>query len=817
MRNLLLRFAALFGLLLAAAAVYFGSTWGGGLPALRGGLTVQGIGGEVRIRRDQYGIAQIASPHDNDVFFGIGYAHAQDRLWQLELQRRLAQGRLSEVLGRDTLRLDAQMRTLDLYAAARTDWEALAPEARASLTAYRAGINAFMAASTSLPIEFNVLGIRPEPWTELDSLAWSKVFALSLANNMGSEITRLLAKPYLTEARETALFGTPDRSSPVTASGPERNDGMAALHALLGQKQQLEQQLQIGGQFVGSNAWVVSGKLTDDGRAYLANDPHLGLQIPSLWYIAGLQGDHLHASGMTIVGLPVVIFGRNQDIAWGGTNMMADVQDLYFERINPANPRQYWHDGAWREFAIRRHEIRVRPDFPVALREELKPVQVEVRHTVRGPVVSDAFGLSDQPVSLRWTALDPGDTSYEAFYRLNYATGWHSFNAALRHHAAPALNFLYVDKQGNIGYLGAGKIPVRAAGQGQVPLDGGAGDSRWTGYIPFEALPRSFNPDKGYIVSANNRVVDDSYPYFISSDWAPPARANRIDQLIKSKVQQGKPLTQRDLESMQIDTVSFDAARLVAILRSTPMATERQRQAQAHVARWDGNMAAGSPAASIFMTWSRRLRTELYGELFKAPLGRERETDLLKGAYMGISHGRLADALAPGNAVWCTHDRTGPRSCDAIVRRALDTAIADLDKLAGSDMDGWAWGKIHHAVYAHRPFSDVKFAKWLFEKRVARGGGPDTVDVSNTAFREAEGYEQTFGASFRQIIGFSARDVVHRYINPTGQSGNVFSTHYDDMVQSFHAGQYLDETRRATVDELVLTPARPGSAQSPRE
>jgi penicillin amidase len=804
MYTIFVRFFILIMLPIFLILGYFIVTSKFGLPQVKGLISVNGLADDITISRDGSGVVSIKSKHDNEVFFAMGFVHAQDRLWQLELQRRMAQGRLSEVFGQKSVRADAQMRTLGLYRSAQSAWTALSQQAKASLTAYSAGVNAGIKTSDSLPVEFQLFGITPEPWQEIDSLAWSKVFALNLSNNMWSEINQFLTKPYLTDAQASELFPGYPKDAPVTVDNTQIKT-VDALVGMLDLKENFQYDLKVGGKFVGSNAWVISGGLTDSGNAIMANDPHLGIQVPSLWYMANLSGDKIKASGMTLVGLPIIIFGRNQNIAWGGTNMMADTQDLYFEQVNSQNAKQYMNNGQWLEFETEKQYIKVRPEFPAILREAVKPVEVLVRKTVRGPVISDVFGLSDQPVTLRWTALDEKDTTYESFFRLNYAKDWSSFRAALSHHVAPTLNFMYSDTEGNIGYLGAGKIPVRIKGKGQTPVIGGASDYQWRGYIPFSELPQSYNPDKGYIISANNKVVGEDYPYHISFDWAPPARAQRIEQLIEYGLKKNKTLSLAYMKEMQRDTVSYGSLELRKLLTSASMITEQQKIAQQYVAQWNGDMAANSQGAAIFYSWARHLRVVLFKDHLSVPFGRFREQDLISSSYLGTTYDQIAAALTPGGAQWCDDRSTDQtESCEWAVHQALDLAIKELSKLAGSDMDDWLWGNVHETVYSHQPFSKVNMLKSFFERRIDSGGGPNTINVANARFIESQGYEQNFGAGFRQIISLSKDSVEHFYMNSTGQSGNVFSEFYDDMIEPFRDVIYFEQQSVKPGTELVL-------------
>ncbi len=763
----------------------------GSLPAA-GKTSLAGVDGQpVTLTRDAHGVLSVDARTDSDAFFALGYAHAQDRLWQLEVQRRIASGRLSEIFGSATLPQDAFMRTLDLYGSAESAWLALSPEAQASLRAYAAGINAWLKAAPVLPPEFLMLGVKPKPWTEMDSLAWSKVFALDLAGNMKQEASNLVASQYLDKQALADLLHLSSGDLAAAASLP-MNTGKRALDGLLALEQQRESLLKIGGPFIGSNAWVLSGRLTEDGAPLLANDAHLGLQIPSLWYVAHLKGDRLDVAGMTLVGLPIVVFGHNREIAWGGTSMMADVQDLYLEQVKPDDPTLYRQASGWSKFDSHVEEIAVRADFPSSLRTPLKPVQLQVRRTSHGPIVSDELGVVEQPVALRWTALEPGDASYESFYRLDYAHDWNDFRAAMRTFVAPALNLLYADRSGNIGSLGVGRIPIRSKGIGRIPVPGWSDDYTWTGYIPFEQWPQRFNPKQGYIVSANDRNVDADYPYFISADWAPPERAERIAQMIDAEAGKGQRLTIADVQRMQADVTDLGAGNLAAFLRAVPTRSDSQRRAQAYLRDWQGDMGRQSQAATIYTVWTRHLREEVFGRRLHGYWNKPQQSDDLAEIAASTTDAQLLDALTNAASPWCDHAHpSDDGSCTTLALHALDSATDELEKLKGANMDSWRWGNVHSTVYAHLPFSQMGVLGLIFERRIANGGSGNTVDVASAAYRESVGYEQYFGAGFRQIIRMGDGSVTDWYMNSTGQSGNVFSAHYDDMIKRFRDVQYF--------------------------
>ena len=762
----------------------------GSLPAADGGVIKARVLQGAEITRDDNGVVIINAKTDYDVFFALGYAHAQDRMWQLEVERRTAGGHLSEVFGRAAVPQDVWMRTLGLYDSAESAWSKLSPDAQASLTAYAAGINGWLDQNHVLPPEFIALGVRPAPWREVDSLAWAKVFALNLSNNMWNEVSNLFASQHLSKEQMVDLLGYDQGDLSSTAKPTGMAIG-AALTDLFTFQKNLGSEMSTGGRFVGSNAWVVSGKLMQDGRATLANDTHLGLRIPSPWYVAHLKGDRLDVSGMTLVGLPVVIFGQNGEIAWGGTSMTADVQDLYIEHPNPEVPAQYEHDGGWVSFQTHSETINIKADFPASLRAAVEPLKIQVRKTLHGPVVSDIIGAFDQPVALRWTALDPDDTSYESFFRVNYAHDWSSFKDAFKTYVAPALNLLYVDKSNNIGSIGVGRIPIRAKGQGRLPAAGWTDEYAWNGYIPFKDWPLRLNPDKGYIISANDKSVDSDYPYFISADWAPPNRARRIERLLQDKISKGELISIDYVERMQGDTVDLSVQGLLDYLKQvTPDGPEQQR-ALNYLSAWDGDMGRDSQAAAIFFVWARHLREVLFSPALKKYWNKQRQSDEINRIVSSTSYDQILSALTAHSSNWCDSETSaGGRPCASLLSHSLNMAIKEMKKFRGSDMDSWRWGDIHQTVYEHTPFSGINSLASIFERRVPSGGSPDTINVANAVYDESVGYEQTFGPGFRQIIQIKEASVHHVYMNSTGQSGNVLDKHYDDMVKPFRDAHY---------------------------
>ena len=759
------------------------------LPKTQGTTSLEGLDGQVEIVRDEDGITHIFAATDHDAFLALGYVHAQDRMWQMEMQRRIAAGRLSEVLGETTLETDKFLRTLGTYRATRTAWEALSSEVKLATESYTSGVNAWIREKHTLPVEYLLLGFQPEPWTVYDSLAWSKMMMWDLGSNWDDELVRALLIQAVGAVRAEQLMPI----SPLNALSilSSSQVGATTAHSLLRLDGDLGKTLQLGGLDVGSNNWVIGGSHTESGEPMLANDPHLGARIPSAWYLVEIQGDRLHLTGATLPGLPIILIGHNDYIAWGVTNLGPDVQDLYIERINPENLNQYEFQGQWEDMIIVAEQILVKG--------EDKPISYAARSTRHGPLISDVYKAGGQPLALRWTALDPGDTTADAFYSIGYATTWEQFTAGLKHYVAPCQNFVYADREGNIGYYAPGHIPIRAQGDGTVPVPGWDGEHEWISWIPFEDLPNAFNPREDYIITANNKVLSDDYPYFITRDWAPSYRAERIAALITELSSNDETISMEDMEMIQGDQVSLQAGELLDLLTSISADDERQEAALAYLTNWDGEMRVNGIAPSIYSAWFRQLgrvllEDDLKGDLYEQFANRKHPTF-------------LASVLNEDNSPWCDNVLTAPlENCDQAIREAFERALDELDERLGSKIEKWQWGRIHRTIYPHNPFSEVVLLSVIFDRQVANGGGTYTVNVA--PYRFSDPYDQYHLPSYRQLIDISDWNS-SQFIHTTGQSGNILSKHYDDMIERHQRIEYVPMSfGRDSVggDVLVLQP-----------
>ncbi|MBU6351127.1 MAG: penicillin acylase family protein [Chloroflexi bacterium] len=762
------------------------------LPLVSGTVQVGGTDGPIEIIRDAEGVPHIYATTDHDAFYGLGYVHAQDRLWQMEMQRRIGAGRLSEILGEATLSIDKFQRTLGYYRAAQADLNIIEARSRQALEAYAAGVNQWLSEGHTLPPEFVLLGVKPTPWQPVDSLVWQKMMSWDLGGNYDVELLyQQLAQAVGPERTAQLLPDYPAEGVSVLA-GLDFDSQAAA--SLLSIDRLLETGFGHGGREAGSNNWVVAGSRTATGLPLLADDPHLGTSIPSIWYLAELQGETLHVVGATFPGLPAVVIGHNERVAWGVTNMGPDVQDLYVERLNPANPNQYAVDGSWQTIQVVEEVIEVDG--------KEQPLRWAARSTRHGPLISD---VSDTgvPLALQWTALQPGDTTIDAFISGNYANNWTEFVTALEKFVTPSQNFVYADVDGNIGYYAPGRIPIRAEGHdGRAPVPGWSSAYEWQGFIPFAELPQLYNPPEGYIATANNRVVDDSYPYLLGTDWAPPYRAERIVELLEQPARKGDKLTLADMLAMQADQTSTQVRMLLPFLLETPPQNERQAAAIELLHTFDGEMRRDSAAAALYQAWMVHLERALFEDDLRASLFEEMST---RANPIFLTNILNDPALG---AVWCDQVLTAPvESCTDTAQHALDAALDDLSARMGETMSDWRWDRIHLTQYPHNPFSEVDLLKGIFHRSIANGGDRYTVNVAPVQL--AEPYLQNNSPGYRQVVDLADFNN-SRFMITTGQSGNVLSEHYDNLIRRHRDVEYLPMSfGRAQVSgtRLLLQPA----------
>ena len=763
------------------------------LPQLEGTIQVAGLSAPVEVSRDARGVPHLRASSLQDLFFAQGYVTAQDRVWQMDLSRRLAEGELSEVFGERALSLDLDNRTLGFRQVSERALAELSPEARAPLTAYANGVNAFIAGHTHrLPIEFLLLHYQPRAWTEADSLGVALNMTKTLSTTWRTDLMRERIRAKLGADLSADIF--PDHSpqdEPVAEVPPGRKLSPQAkqadpppnageldpsLAALLSANDESDPGL-------GSNNWVVSGAHTQSGKPLLANDPHLDHSVPSVWYMIHLKAPGLNVIGVSLPGLPLVIIGHNEKIAWGMTNTGPDVQDLYAESFDSGAPNRYLHNGAWVDAEVRHEVIKVRgkPDYRFALKV--------TRH---GPIMVHAGG---RDLALRWTALEPHAISalFSGAAQIGLAQNWAQFTAALRDYTGPMQNFVYADVEGNIGYYAAAWVPLRKQGTGAVPVPGSTDDYDWTGYIPFEGLPHSYNPSSGIIATANGRVVPDNYPYFITSHWDPPFRTARIFQLLRA----GKPFTVDDMLRIQTDIVTLEdkwlaGELLKADLQHHPQDPDAQ-YAVSLLRDWDGKAEMDS-AATLVCEVTRRALLE---RILKPKLG-----DDLSGYRWGMSTIFLESAMANNWTRWLP---PGDSSFQETLIKSLEEGVKQIPSRVGSrNHDAWKWGNTIPLTFYHPLGQGVRLLGRLLDVGPFPQAGTSTTVKATTS---------RHGPSMRMVVDFS--DLDHSVNNLTlGESGQVFSPYYKDQFDAWYNGRSFPMSfsdaavEQATVHKLNLEPEK---------
>ena len=754
-----------------------------------GELTIPGLTKPVNVAWDDYAIPHVAAASEHDLFVAQGYLHAQERLWQMELGRRFLAGRMAEIFGDFTLpwkdlsqyfrgrtsaEFDYFIRLLGIRHAALATLDQLAEPERLRLLAYSQGVNAYIEkCGKKLPWEFRVLRQQAEPWRPEDTLTIGKGFALLLSTALYTRLNfiaiadRLKAQP---EKLRALMPHYPADAPTITGSvwQQAQNAWQFTSGALAASDWH--------GAGHGSNNWLVAPHRSVNGGAILCNDPHLRMTLPSTWYLMHLkaasddgQTDGYEVWGASIPGIPCIHLGHNRRVAWGVTAAVCDDIEIYREKLHRLEPDRYRVGHEWHKLETRREIIAVRGRAAVSH---------TIRHTRHGPVLSD-FGSTpgaEEILSVRWTAQEPSQ-ELRSVYRVNRARDWPEFLDALRCHSAPSLNFVYADRNGNVGYSLAGKIPRRQQTPTLLPLEGWNPGNDWQGYIPFEELPRLYNPPSGTLATANNRVTDAKFPYYLSHFYEPPHRIRRIDQLLRAR----EKFSAEDLAALQLDQTSLHAKEFIDMLKVDLAAVAHEHssiiQAAARLLAWDGNCSAHSVEASIFHVFHHRLLANLLGP----DLG-----DPLFSAYVEI----LNQCIAPTDRIFS--DPQSPwlsaRSRSQLIARALREACAELESTLGSNLENWHWGKIHRLEMNHA-LGRLRFLKPLL------GIGPfaapgDGMTLNLGFYRHSNPYGQTVGPSLRFIVDFSAGHNSH-FVLASGQSGHPSSRHYRDQTALWRSGSRI--------------------------
>jgi len=768
--------------LLAGAYLFYRA-----MPAYSGAEKLPGLSADVRIWRDHFGVPHIFAASMDDAARALGYVHASERMFQMEIMRRVGQGRMAEIRGPDLLGVDKFIRTLGFYRQAESSFSALSPAVQKRFEAYADGVNAFLA-THPLPPEFLLAGDRPEPWKPADSLVIGKLEAYQLSESFKLKLLRARLLGEFGPDQTGWLFPDAKPSDPITTL-PSLGEGHAA-------RESVDDEL---GALTGigrgaSNEWVIAGSRTESGKPILANDPHLELGAPILWYLARVVTPEGSVKGGTFPGAPVFVLGQNDSIAWGLTTADSNVEDLFIETVDPTDPAKYLTPDGPKPFETRQETIHVKGGADVAL---------AIRATRHGPVLSDvsedavSVAGPGKVVALAYTGLGDRDTTTEAIMRVNAARNWGEVLDALRLYQTPTQNLVYADRAGNIGFFNPGLVPERKSGDGYAPVDGASGAFDWTGTIPFDQLPQLFNPAIGFAFNANNADVTADHQPSFGQDWEETFRARRIQQFFDT-------IDKHSLETsaaMQADHLSLDVKELKPFIAAIAPSNDWARRAQAQLLGWDGVMNKDRAEPLIYTAFLSALR--------KILLVDKTGVDLTEKGPLAAT---TLLSLMRDHPSWCDSPGAPDPDCHKALGRALDEGIALLVKRDGADMSQWTWGAEHQALLRHQVYAHVPLFDRLTDLSLPSNGGFYTLDRGGGSGAPPElPFARVIGGGFRGLYDL-ADPAKSRFMMATGESGHIFSPHYGDLVPLWNDVRSItlsgseDELKAAGAEELTLQP-----------
>lgn len=745
-------------------------------PQIEGEMALTSITDEIVVTRDEEGVPHIEAASDADLYRAQGFVQAQDRLFQMDLARRQASGQLSEVVGEAALSTDQFFLTFSLRDAAEKSYEGYSEEAKQVLAWYAEGVNDFITHAKEdgkLSYEFNLLGYEPEPWTPVDSLTIGKYMAYDLGGNWSSLAIRHWAVQNLEEQKARELFITYPEGDPAILEANKNTAVQVGMNFPIDV---------LPHSFNGSNNWVVSGEKTATGEPLLADDPHLGLSTPSIWYQMHLKSPEQNVSGVIFAGIPGIILGHNEQVAWGVTNVGPDVQDLYMEKPNPENPYQFSYDGEWEDAEVRSYEILVKDQGSV-------PYEVVV--TRHGPIISDLLYEdtdAEAVFSMQWTALEPTQ-ELQAILEMNKSSNWDQFEEALEQFHAPAQNFVFAAKDGTIAYKANGRLPLRKQGDGQLPVPGDSSEYGWNGYVPYEELPTAVNPQEGFIATANNQVVDDSYPYHITDFWAQSYRYERIAEVL----QETDELSVQDMMDLQMDQHNLQARRFLDQMLDSLATTETGKNNDELISsmqEWTKIDEAELAQPLIFNKWMKKLPDVLFAQeipedVYEMMPGKANITDQLLQTY------------ADGEVSAWVEDVGG---FDKWLELAFNEMMEEMQEKHGEDWTEWQWGNEHLLTFSH-PLAGASpiLARVLNPEPIPIGGSGITAQAA--AFNEQG--EVTHGASWRFVADLSDLSSAYHIVGP-GQSGHVKSPWFHNQVEDWATGTYHETSLTADYKEAHI-------------
>ena len=753
------------------------------LPKTKGTIELDGLHGRVRVRRDRWGVPHIEADDREDVHFAQGFCHGQDRLWQMDFYRRVVRGRVAEMAGPEGLPVDRLVLTLGIRRAAAREAAALDPALRARLERFCAGVNAAAEAAPAPPFEMRLLGLKFDPWTPVDILSLGKLLAFGLSTNWERELLRADMLRELGPELTARLDPAYPADNPVVNQDLWSGDGLA----LVEQIDAVRRGLGLAAEASGSNNWAVTGELSASGQPLIAGDPHLPPSMPGIWYQVGLQHGDRFVRGASMPGMPGVYMGQNNDVCWTFTNVMADVQDLFVERVEGDT---YLFEDEWLPLEVVEEEI------PVKGR---KPVKIEARATHHGPLVNEALGAdATEPLALAWQTLREPTAFAGMFELLDIGSG-RELVERIEGHTSPASNLIWADRHGSIGYKLIGRLPRRPGGCPDLPKPGWSGEFEWDGTVPYDELPEVVDPESGYLVTANNRIVGDEYPHHITSEWLDGFRARRIEEMIAASREHDI----EGFEAMQTDDLSLPGLEAARRLSRLHPAGQRERSAIERLRSWDGRLDPETIAGTIYQAFLLRLAREVA----RAAIG---DRDLCERWLDRADNGFTPHITSPWRwhshlmALWEEADEELiGRPWDDLVLEALAGALDDLGERFGSDPAEWRWGRVHEMEFPH-PLGDANpLLRRLLNRRLRAGGAQET--VSQIAYDPNDPYRAVWAPSWRMVADPTAPER-SRWQMFTGQSGHPASPHYDDLQPDWLEGRTQPMAGEGPWRELDLVP-----------
>jgi len=750
------------------------------LPDYEGTKELTNLNSRIEIYRDSNAVPYIFAETSRDAAFALGYVHAQERMFQMDMLRRAAEGRLSEIFGGVTLPYDRMFLSIGILRTVQRDVSKLPPQIYDQLKAYSDGVNSYIQEKKgSLPIEFDVMAYEPYLWKPEHSMMIAKLMAWQLNLSWWTDITFTMLVQKLGEEKARGIIPDYPENAPLIipyglSSYPFVSDDIVKTDL------SFREFMGFSGTHIGSNNWAVSPVKSVSGKPIIANDPHLSLETPGKWYFAAIKTNDLQAEGFTLPGTPGIVIGKNQSISWTMTNIMTDDCDFYIEHLDSAK-KKYLVNGEWRDLKSYRYNISVK---------DSESVELNVKETHRGPIIDQIhpynrlYPIDDTlaDISMRWMGNESTE-EIEAAYLINRAQNWEEFKKGVSHFSAPGQNFVYADKDGNIGYVCGTKLPVRSSNSTSFVFDGSTDAYDWRGFVPFESMPQLFNPANNFIATANNKVVS-GFQYHISNLWEPPSRIQRITSLLSSKAK----ISTNDFKSIQMDQVSPFAEQLTGYITSAFVEHESKSKnvsrAVELLSRWDFSMDQYSQVPAIFCVFFQYMMRNTF-------LDEMGENLFNRYIFLAnIPYRSLPDLMETDSSSWFDDVRSKRREHrNEIIRKSVYEAVKFIESQLGTDISQWQWGKLHKITFKHMFSGRLPALDKLINIGPYEVGGDGTT-VFNTEYSFNKPYANYLGPSMRYIYDFGKPEEINLILS-TGQSGNIFSEHYSDMTEKWLTGKYI--------------------------